>query len=46
MLDELKLWCDKKVVSLQQQIDLIETGSMTVQLNEGEGWKDCPRVEC
>ena len=45
MLDELKLWCEKKVVSLQQQIDLIETGSMTVQLKEGEAWKDYSRVE-
>ena len=45
MLDELKLWCEKKVISLQQQIDLIEGGEMTVQFKEGEGWKDCSRVE-
>ena len=45
MLNELKLWCEKKVISLQQQIELIETGSMTVQLKEGEGWTDCSRVE-
>ena len=45
MLDELKQWCEKKVVALQQQIDMIESGSMTVQLKEGEAWKDYSRVE-
>jgi hypothetical protein len=45
MLDELKLWCEKKVISLQQQIDLIEGRAMTIQLKEGDGWKDCSRVE-
>ena len=45
MLDELKLWCEKKVSSLQHQIDLIETGSLTVQLKEDHGWRDCSRLE-
>ena len=45
MLDELKLWCEMKVSSLQHQIDLIETGLMTVQLKEDDGWRDCSRLE-
>ena len=45
MLDELKVWCEKKVVNLQQHVDLLEAGLMTVQLKEGEACKDYSRVE-